>query len=336
MSNKIYRSDQDIFNKSLTDDEICQPETDPDEYTQLMHYCGVGTVTDIPRKLVIDAGNCRTEADFDRFKQLMRRCEMTGYNMMFEWDNQNMLTAAASNGNHMALDCLVRIMGINPNSKTELGLTPLMCIASGLDENGGWNEHYDKCINILFDNGANVNEQTNGGKTALYQAILWGQLEYAKILLDRGAHINEKNKLGRTLLHYICHLSYIDPRSQSVPEFMKYVAILLEKGADPNIQNNNGNTPFMLACQTSNPNLKFVGMLLEKVYVDTNDPSVEKAIALNISCLRTLVDDYWKDTNRNLTESDVEEYDKLKAYLEPLDMTKWVAPGCDGESSQNE
>jgi len=283
---------------------------------------------DMAKQLVTIASECRTEKDLAVFVSIVNHCIAMGINILSEWDQRNILTAAASNGNHLAVDYLVRVRGVDPDLDSN-EYTPLMCIASGLGRNGRWNGRYAKCVDILLEHGAKINKEGFLGATALSQAVMWGCMDYAIVLLNKGANIGSKRICGDTVLHDICRHSSPKPKGQNMSEFLESVAIFLEKGANPNDQDNKGNTPFMLACQNPNPSLKLVRMLLEKVYVDTNDPSVKAAIALNISCLRTLVNMLSiLDTNRKLTESDFEEYPKLKAYLEPLDMTKWVAPGC--------
>ena len=45
--------------------------------------------------------------------------------------------------------------------------------------------------------GADINAKGNDGRTALMQAVMWGQTETVKVLLAKGADVNAKTSLGQ-------------------------------------------------------------------------------------------------------------------------------------------
>merc|ERR1712062_340302 len=59
------------------------------------------------------------------------------------------------------------------------------------------NGHKD-IVQILLDNGANINQQNNYGETALTRAALNGKKDVVQFLLDRGANTRLKTKYGDT------------------------------------------------------------------------------------------------------------------------------------------
>jgi ankyrin repeat protein len=61
---------------------------------------------------------------------------------------------------------------------------------------------YIDIVNLLIENGVNVNAKGNNGWTALMHASSGGYLAIVEILIKNGADINAKNNLGKTAAIY--------------------------------------------------------------------------------------------------------------------------------------
>ena len=55
-------------------------------------------------------------------------------------------------------------------------------------------------MELLFENGADVEDQDCDGETALFFAVLGNRMEAVKQLLDKDPYIEHKNKMGETVL----------------------------------------------------------------------------------------------------------------------------------------
>ena len=104
-----------------------------------------------------------------------------------------------------------------------------------------------KYIELLLENGANINLQNIYGHSALMLASkfsnYFSSIETVKLLLDNGADPNLKNKDGNTVLIIVLkniNLSNQFYRSSSID----IVKLLLEYGADPNIKNKEGKSAY--------------------------------------------------------------------------------------------
>jgi ankyrin repeat protein len=54
---------------------------------------------------------------------------------------------------------------------------------------------------VLLENGADIDEKDEGGKTALMHAIFFvNKPAVVRLLLENGANVNAKDKYGRTAL----------------------------------------------------------------------------------------------------------------------------------------
>ena len=112
------------------------------------------------------------------------------------------------------------------------------------------NKGYTETLNLLIDNGADVELQDDNKMTALMIASNSGHIEIVKMLIKKGVNINYLDKYGRTALSIVsCDNGHIE-----------IAKILIEAGADVNInfnpnvniQNRNGKTALYWAKQYSN------------------------------------------------------------------------------------
>lgn len=129
-----------------------------------------------------------------------------GRKQMCSVDGKNIeLLRAAAVGNASQLKESIKL-GADVNAKTVYCNTVLMeTIRNSRKIVGGLGE----IIELLVENGADVNAKDNEGKTALMYAR---SLEVVKYLLSKGADINAKDNNGKSVLDYT--------RSGEVAEFL--------------------------------------------------------------------------------------------------------------------
>ena len=95
-------------------------------------------------------------------------------------NNENLLHVAAMNGHTQILEYLIPLLQKQINHQDIFGQTPLMWCVIENPENAG------DCIQLLLDNGADVNIKTNDRYTPLRLAKERGYWEIVEQLLDYG------------------------------------------------------------------------------------------------------------------------------------------------------
>jgi uncharacterized protein len=171
------------------------------------------------------------------------------------------------------------------------GLTPLVFAAREGDI---------ESAKVLLDAGANVNQTTEYGWTALLVATNNRNYKLGAMLVERGANPNIANKGGWTPLYLATDNRNIEGGDYPVPkpdmDHLEYIRLLLAKGADPNqrVQENTlsrtiftmqwffepGATPFVRAAQSSD--IELLKLLLShgadpKIATDHNDTALTAA-----------------------------------------------------------
>ena len=91
-------------------------------------------------------------------------------------------------------------------------------------------------VQHVLDRGADVNEQSNKGKTALMFAASEGHTDVARLLLEQGANVNIADNYGTTALIVAATSGHHE-----------VVALLLENGANPEVRDQNGSAPLVNA-----------------------------------------------------------------------------------------
>lgn len=139
-----------------------------------------------------------------------------------------------------------------------------------------------KMMNLLIENGININFQGAQGDTALMYASGWGVVtknpERAKILLDKGAKIDLQNKKGETALMHAAYRGHV-----------KTAKLLLDRGAKLELKDENGRTALMTASaavidlKDNNSDFpELVKLLLDKG-ADINARDKSKSTALSLA-----------------------------------------------------
>ncbi|WP_264683145.1 MULTISPECIES: ankyrin repeat domain-containing protein [unclassified Wolbachia] len=91
---------------------------------------------------------------------------------------------------------------------------------------------YKKTVGFLIGAGADVNENSGIGETALHCAAWYDYKKIVEVLLKEGAKVNAVNKDGKTALHYA-----------ALCDRKEIVEVLLKKGAKVNAVDKDGKTP---------------------------------------------------------------------------------------------
>ncbi|MBM7558121.1 ankyrin repeat domain-containing protein [Halanaerobacter jeridensis] len=110
-----------------------------------------------------------------------------------------------------------------------------MLIKNGLKSKTALFKSIDKerpeVVEILIEEGADVNVRTDDGRTALMKAIGENNSEIVKVLIKGGANVNAKDNNGQTAL-----MKAVNKRNKYV------VKMLIENGANVNAKDNKGQT----------------------------------------------------------------------------------------------
>lgn len=104
---------------------------------------------------------------------------------------------------------------------------------------------YQRCINLLLQNGADINAVDADGDNALQTSIMTGNPRGIKALVTSGISINHANNEGQTALHILF-------RGLLCTSTTPNLKILLANGANVNINDQQGQTP--LDILEKNPN----------------------------------------------------------------------------------
>ena len=91
-------------------------------------------------------------------------------------------------------------------------------------------------VEVLLQNGADINAKTDGNATPLHAAALSNACAVAEVLIQNGADVNAKDNVGRTPLH-----------AAAMVNTCAVAEVLLQNGADINAKDNVGRTPLHVA-----------------------------------------------------------------------------------------
>ncbi|MBU0513672.1 MAG: ankyrin repeat domain-containing protein, partial [Proteobacteria bacterium] len=142
----------------------------------------------------------------------------------------------AAKWGHYILTALILLKGANPNISTSGGVTPLHLAAGTLYSDLGRSECCTTVMELLLDNGAEIDTVDFSGNTALHYAVEIGHTEIVRLLTSKGAEVDTVGHSGNTVLHYAVERGHTE-----------IVRLLMSNGADPLIRNIKDYTPLYLS-----------------------------------------------------------------------------------------
>jgi len=125
-------------------------------------------------------------------------------------------------------------------------------------------------VKALLQKGANVNQTRDDGRSPLIVATRENHVDIVKLLLDYGAQIDAKDSTGWTSLYMASRKGHC-----------QLIGLLTAAGADANASSNTGQTCLMAAVYNEHPDV--VGELIQR-QANVNKQRHDGATALHISC----------------------------------------------------
>lgn len=123
---------------------------------------------------------------------------------------------------------------------------------------GDKGEHPEAVLRLL-ELGADINVQSSKGKTALHCAAKAGFLKVINVLIENGANIDATDNNGETPLYEAIRSTIKNREKQRAA-----LEALLTQGANPNVKNRRGLTPLQAAQQMRRADAEKVVALLKK------------------------------------------------------------------------
>ena len=156
-----------------------------------------------------------------------------------------------------------------------------------------------KEIEVLIQQGADVNIKNKDGNTALIIASEKGSLDLVNILLEGGADVQQKDGRGWTALMWASSC-----RNKEIVE------MLISKGADINAKSQEGNTALMFASKRGENEI--AKMLLEggadvNVQNKYGSTALMKALYLGHEGVVKTIEEYIKKTEKKANNVDIQK-----------------------------
>jgi ankyrin repeat protein len=149
------------------------------------------------------------------------------YSISISYEPHEDVIEAARQGDTAKLRSILAKDPKKGNARPSKSHTALYCAAFG---------GHKETVELLIDNGADVDAKSNIGYTALHAAAGTDSKEVVELLLAKGADVNAKSDLGRTCLYLPVEKGY-----REMTEF------LIANGAEVNAKDNHGWAPLHLA-----------------------------------------------------------------------------------------
>ncbi|KAF5685747.1 ankyrin protein [Fusarium denticulatum] len=178
--------------------------------------------------------------------------------IQFEGQMFSLLAVAAGKGHLNSVKALIN-KGVKPTEAQSLFLAASYGIYCGFSsyfdakKAPAWLEPrrlcYHQVLELLLENGADVNTRDVRGYTPLHEASTRNFIDIVEILIQKGAGLNIKTVAGETPLH-----------SSSAKGYLPVTQLLMQHGADVASEDNCGRTSLHYAC--SSGNLELVNLII--------------------------------------------------------------------------
>uniref|UniRef100_A0A0E0RJM3 Uncharacterized protein n=1 Tax=Oryza rufipogon TaxID=4529 RepID=A0A0E0RJM3_ORYRU len=205
-----------------------------------------------PSAVVLQAA---LDGDLHLLCEMAKKLDLRGFKDM---NGRNALHLAASYGHLEICKFLVEESGLDVNSGSHRGETPILLAACDGDIN---------VLIYLLDHGGDPAIPNAGGFTPLHYAAEYGHVDVVRLLLSKGVHVDPLNYSGAPL-----HLATANDHDQVAKVLLEHGADKLEQklGQAPNRVVNHVLSPLVVACCSHS--LKCMKLLI-KAGADVNDRS---------------------------------------------------------------
>ncbi|ORY59167.1 uncharacterized protein BCR38DRAFT_445802 [Pseudomassariella vexata] len=273
---KLFDNNRGAFSQLAT---LNTPGLDVGEWrlwTPIIESIASGDQVKFQSHLKARANTLRSEklhTDPQRQKQTAERNSIVdiGRQSLSSWE-ASLVFSAAEQGDDELLTLVLAGKNIKMDFRDEHGRTPMM-VAQDV-----------RVVEVLIDNGAEINSKSRNGLTPLTQFVLKQNYTVVELLLKRGAEVNGRNERNDTPLFWVAgsgmkqaasvlldHGASVDMRASDGLTPLAWAArsgnigvaaLLLEKGASAESADNELRTPLMWA--TQNQRMGCVALLLKK------------------------------------------------------------------------
>ena len=163
--------------------------------------------------------------------------------------------------------------GADLDGVSEYGSTAIVTASQHLDHKTNESVDHGKCVDMLIDEGADVNKNVLGN-TALSNVVHYGRDAMLKSLIEAGTDVNITwGRQGNTPLITAIEKNHID-----------CVKLLISAEADVNASNKNGETPLHVhMANAKGEHHQCLILLLDKDVIDVNATDVHGEHSLNES-----------------------------------------------------
>lgn len=236
--------------------------------------------------------------------------------------------------------------GVDPNAKSEQGVTALMYASQA---------GYYNIVELLLQYKADPNIAPYDGNSALHAAVRSGNDSIAELLIQYKANVNASNNQGLTPLHYsvwygfpyLTDILLYYGAKIDVKDLYGYTPLLLsvysgaylssklllEQGANPNLCNEKGVSPLMVAAQYNDTSLANLLLNYEadvNLLDDRQTNALAYAISNNSKEMVVLLKDYGAFDQR-LSKSYYQiaaetEFENMRVYIDSIGLKTKLKP----------